>query len=63
VERKVEHPHLRFVGRAVRKKFEVKIAGRTTIWTSFSGTLKSYSEDCALFKISFEDGDKGHPEF
>ena len=47
VERKATHPHLRFIGREVRKKFEISLAGRVTVWKVFNGKVKSYSEDRA----------------
>ena len=58
VERKTTHPHLRFIGRDVRKKFEVSLAGRVTVWKVFKGKVKSYSEDRSFFKIKFEDSDR-----
>ena len=63
VERKATHPHLRFIGREVRKKFEISLAGRVTVWKVFNGKVKSYSEDRALFKIKFEDDDREEWDF
>ena len=57
VDRKVEHPHKRFLKRAVRKEFEVKCDGKVAIKKAFRGTVTSYSADRALFRIDFEDND------
>lgn len=63
VERKASHPHLRFIGRDVRKKFEISLAGIVTVWKVFRGKVKSYSKDRALFKIKFEDRDREEWDF
>ena len=49
------HSHRRFIGRLVRKLFQVK-PGLTL--KPFEGEVKSFSEDRSLFKIIFSDADK-----
>ena len=51
VKRKLDHPHMRFVGRAVRKAFSIPSRNGKSVMRDFDGKVESYSEPRLLFKI------------
>ncbi len=46
-----KHPHLRFVGRKVRKCFQVDDVKKKRSLRSFEGKVKSYNEKRQLFHV------------
>ena len=63
VKKKLDHPHLRFIGRTVRKAFSVPNRNGKTTMRDFTGKVESYSEPRLLFKIVYEDGDREECDF
>ena len=63
VKRKLDHPHLRFVGRAVRKAFSIPSRNGKSVMRDFDGKVESYSEPRLLFKIVYSDGDREECDF
>ena len=63
VAQQLDHPHLRFVGRSVRKAFETPGRNGKTVMKDFSGKVESYSAPRLLFKAVYSDGDKEEYDF
>ena len=58
-----KHPHMRYVGRKIRKAFEVDDATKKRVSKSFTGVVLSYSPQRQLFKVVYEDGAKEDLDF
>jgi hypothetical protein len=59
VPSETEHPHKRFVGRKIRKWFDVDDITKKRLTKSFAGVVLSYSPERQLFKVMYEaDNDK-----
>ena len=53
-----KHPHQRFVGRKVRKCFEVDDVKKKRSLRSFEGKVKSNNEKRPLFRVQYDlDGE------
>ena len=64
VPSETEHPHLRFVGRKIRRSFEVDDASKKRVSKSFTGEVLSYSPGRQLFKVRYDpDDDKEDLDF
>lgn len=58
------HPHMRYVGRKIRKAFEVDDATKKRVSRSFAGVILSYSPQRQLFKVVYtDDGAKEDLDF
>jgi hypothetical protein len=59
-----KHPHQRFVGRKVRKSFEVDDVKKQRTLRSFEGKVKSYNEKRQLFRVQYDlDGEYEEMDF
>ena len=59
-----KHPHQRFVGRKVRKSFEVDDVKKKRVLRSFEGKVKSYNEKRQLFRVQYDlDGEYEEMDF
>ena len=63
VETTTKHPHLRFVGRKIRRSFEVDDATKKKVTKKFEGKVLSYSPERQLFKVIYSDNDKEDLDF
>ena len=55
VPSETEHPHKRFIGRKIRKMFEVDDITKKRVAKSFAGVVLSYSPERQLFKVMYDD--------
>ena len=51
IPKEVDHPHMRFVGRAVRKKYPTDDPKKKRIFKVFSAKVKNFAAGRALFRV------------
>ena len=63
VDTVTKHPHLRFVGRKIRRIFEVDDATKKKVSRKFEGKVLSYTPERQLFKVIYSDNTKEDLDF